>query len=57
MKIVKTNETKLKNRTSRWQLKKVRTIIKIRWDEVWKIAVERDRFLKRLQRYHPNQNI
>lgn len=54
--IMKSGKTKLKSRIPDWQLERMKTIITNRWDEVWKIVVERDRFDKQLQRYHHNSD-
>ena len=54
--IMKSGKTKLKSRIPDWQLERMKTIITNRWDEVWKIVVERDRFDKQLQPYHHNSD-
>ena len=35
-----------RNRTSLWQLEKMKTIIEDRWEEVWEIVTTRDCSLK-----------
>ncbi|MEM9274712.1 MAG: hypothetical protein AAGA80_17380 [Cyanobacteria bacterium P01_F01_bin.143] len=53
---MKSGKTKLKSHIPDWQLERVKTIIANRWDEVWKIVVERDRFDKKLQSYYHNSD-
>ncbi|VEP15393.1 hypothetical protein H1P_3300002 [Hyella patelloides LEGE 07179] len=53
MKIV---EAKKDNRLSSRQLNKMRTIIENRWDEVWQVVVERDRYFKELHHHQHNSD-
>ena len=45
-----------RNRTSLWQLEKMKTIIEDRWEEVWEIVTTRDRSLRSLDRYLEGQH-